>query len=69
MGRVKDFLFHVFDFILIRPYLRYCPITIGKLYIFRTYLLPHIWWRKNAKIIRTVDGLRMHVRLPDFIQS
>lgn len=54
---------------ILRAYIRYSPIGVGKAALYGNVIAPYLEWRQHASIVRTVGGFRMETRLPDQIQS
>lgn len=54
---------------LVRAYMRYIPIRIGKENLYHSFILPYLAWRNFPTIATTNFGAKLHVALPDLIQS
>lgn len=54
---------------LVRFYIRFSPIHIGRRWLYRSLVRPYLSWRTYSTLARTRAGARVEVRLPDQIQD
>jgi FkbM family methyltransferase len=54
---------------VLRLYIRYFPIRLGKRSIYSTVVSPYFAWRKHETIARMRAGPRVEIQLPDQIQG
>jgi FkbM family methyltransferase len=56
---------------VLRAYIRFCPVDVGKKYLWTRYYERHFDWRTTLKprVIRTRFGFSLEVKLPDTIQK
>jgi FkbM family methyltransferase len=54
---------------LVRLYYRYVPLPLGKLFIWNTIVRPYLLWRHYECDATTRFGARMHVRIPETLQT
>src|SRR5205085_2117087 len=55
--------------VVVRMFVRYFPVPIGKRWVYDTVIDRHLAWRPFGTTARMRAGPRLHVQLPDQIQS
>ena len=53
---------------ILRLYIRYFPIGIGKRWLYRVVIEPYLSWRPYSTVARMRAGPRVDIQLPDQIQ-
>jgi FkbM family methyltransferase len=54
---------------VLRLYVRYFPLRVGKVWLYRSVIEPYLAWRPFKAVARMRGGARVNVQLPDQIQS
>jgi len=54
---------------ILRLYIRYFPIRVGKRWLYRTVIDPYLSWRRYGTVARMRAGPRVEIQLPDQIQD
>lgn len=67
-NQIKNYIIHVSGSLL-RIYIRYFPISFGKNFIWKRFLLPYVTWKKRTVLANTADDLKMELHLPDQVQG